>query len=172
MATSNFHLRQEWIWDWDGSSEVFSTRKEITGIWMARTNAPAVRLALEIRRHHTRRSPVPDRRPQTMVVNRPRSRLTVNINSTTGGKHINKPGQVSAHYSGRAVDINYVNAQHVSALNAASKILQDAMAAQRNNLENFGPHAQTKALKIGGARRQINSVREEHQNHDHFSSWR
>jgi hypothetical protein len=63
---------------------------------------------------------------------------TMNINSTTGGRHVQKPGQISRHYKAQAVDINSVDGAKVSPSHPA-RALQDAYLAQPNIHEDFGP---------------------------------
>ncbi len=67
---------------------------------------------------------------------------TVNINSTTGGKH----GKHSRHPGGKAVDIDTVNGKPANANNPGVKKLQDAASNQQNIRENFGPASNTKTV--------------------------
>lgn len=93
---------------------------------------------------------------------------SININSTTGGKH----AQNSAHYDARAMDINRVNGHPVVSRAAAadSRSLQDAMLLQPNLRENYGP---AYAVKMPGqVPIRSRSVIDTHKNHLHFSSRR
>jgi len=92
---------------------------------------------------------------------------SVNINSTTGGKH----GAHSAHSQGRAVDINRVNGQKVNPSNAAAARIQEAARQGGNVRENFGPTIMEKTTVPGGAPAPFGSQKliDDHQNHIHLS---
>lgn len=60
---------------------------------------------------------------------------SVNINSTSGGEH----STTSAHYLGRAVDINKVDGKSVDTNNNGASKLQEAARSNTNIRENFGP---------------------------------
>jgi len=93
---------------------------------------------------------------------------SVNINSTTGGKHAAN----SRHYTGQAVDINRVNGLPVrgnAESVAASTALQNAFRRQPNVREDFGPSFQEKTISPFGPAAQWPSVRGGHQNHVHVS---
>lgn len=63
------------------------------------------------------------------------SGVNININSTTGGIH----SQNSNHFREKAVDINKVNGNPVSPGNDDAKRFQEALKANENIRENFGP---------------------------------
>ncbi len=92
---------------------------------------------------------------------------SVNINSTTGGTH----GARSAHYSGRAVDINRVNGQRVNPTNAAAAGIQQAARQGGSVRENFGPTIMEKTTTPGGSPGAVTnqSLIDAHQNHVHLS---
>jgi hypothetical protein len=92
---------------------------------------------------------------------------SVNINSTTGGKH----APTSNHPRGRAVDINRVNGQRVDnpANRTAVNAVQNAFRNEPNIRENFGPVFTEKTLTPGAAPVPWPRVREDHQNHIHES---
>ena len=95
---------------------------------------------------------------------------SVNINSTTGGKH----AETSNHAKGRAVDIDAVNGTSVRSQGAspAVKSLQSAFAASSDVRENFGPARMEKTSIPGGAAQPFGSsqLTEDHQGHIHQSS--
>ncbi len=72
---------------------------------------------------------------------------TININSTTGGKHFPK----SRHPSRMACDINVVERYSVSDPKARPLVeaLQEAFNRQANIRENFGPVTNTKTESDG-----------------------
>lgn len=92
---------------------------------------------------------------------------SVNINSTTGGVH----GARSAHYSGRAVDINRVDGQRVSQNNASATRIQEAARQGGNVRENFGPTIMEKTKYPGGSPSAVmnQALIDAHQNHVHLS---
>ncbi len=69
---------------------------------------------------------------------------TVNINSTTGGKH----GKNSNHPGGSAVDIDTVNGKPATANNPGAKAIQDKASGVR---ENFGPFKVEKTINTYNA---------------------
>ena len=95
---------------------------------------------------------------------------SVNINSTTGGKH----AATSNHAKGRAVDINTVNGTSVRSQGAspAVKSLQGAFADSPDVRENFGPAGMEKTSTPGSAAQPIGNSKltEDHQGHIHESS--
>jgi RHS repeat-associated protein len=92
---------------------------------------------------------------------------SVNINSTTGGKH----GVHSNHARGRAVDINRVNGQRVNSSNAAAAQVQIAARNGGEVRENFGPTIMEKTSVPGGSPHHVDnaSLAKDHQNHIHLS---
>lgn len=95
---------------------------------------------------------------------------SVNINSTTGGKH----APTSNHAKGRAVDIDAVNGTSVRSQGAspAVKSLQSAFAASPDVRENFGPAGMEKTSTPGGAAQPFGNSKltEDHEGHVHESS--
>jgi hypothetical protein len=89
--------------------------------------------------------------------------LSININSTTGGKHDPK----SRHYSGRAVDINMVNGIPVSPSNPYVRTLQEAFERHPNIRENFGPGRCVK--KVDGRVLPMPKATLKHRTHIHVS---
>ncbi len=93
---------------------------------------------------------------------------SVNINSTTGGDH----SKTSAHYSGRAVDINKVDGKPVGANNTGAGRVQAAAQSDKNIRENFGPNIMEKR---SGADRAPATVTDQklidaHETHIHLST--
>jgi len=68
------------------------------------------------------------------------SRLSININSTTGGEH----SPTSRHPLGMAVDISIVGGLRVGSDNYAVWLFQEALNREPNIRENFGPFIKTK----------------------------
>jgi RHS repeat-associated protein len=95
---------------------------------------------------------------------------SVNINSTTGGKH----GEHSNHAKARAVDIDTVNGTSVRSQGAspAVKSLQSAFAESPDVRENFGPSRMEKTSTPGGPAQPFgnSSLAEDHEGHIHESS--
>ena len=95
---------------------------------------------------------------------------SVNINSTTGGKH----AETSNHAKGRAVDIDTVNGTSVRSQGAspAVKSLQSAFAASPDVRENFGPSRMEKTSTPGGTAQPFGNsqLTEDHEGHIHESS--
>jgi RHS repeat-associated protein len=95
---------------------------------------------------------------------------SVNINSTTGGKH----APTSNHPKGRAVDINKVNGTSVRSQGAspAVKSLQGAFAESPDIRENFGPAMMEKTSTPGSAAQPFGNSKltEDHEGHIHESS--
>ena len=95
---------------------------------------------------------------------------SVNINSTTGGKH----APASNHAKGRAVDIDTVNGTSVRSQGAspAVKSLQAAFAGSTDVRENFGPARMEKTSTPGGAAQPFGNSKltEDHEGHVHESS--
>jgi len=95
---------------------------------------------------------------------------SVNINSTTGGKH----AATSNHAKGRAVDIDIVNGTSVRSQGAspAVKSLQSAFAASPDVRENFGPARMEKTSTPGGGAQPFGNSKltEDHEGHVHESS--
>lgn len=92
---------------------------------------------------------------------------SVNINSTTGGKH----AATSNHYRGKAVDINRVNGLRVDnpANRSAVTDVQNSFKSESNIRENFGPAFQEKTLVPGATPVPWTQVGEDHQSHIHES---
>ena len=63
---------------------------------------------------------------------------SVNINSSTGGRHVQDPHHRSLHYDAQAVDMNRVNGERVSRANPGLN-LQNAFLTQPNIAEDYGP---------------------------------
>jgi RHS repeat-associated protein len=93
--------------------------------------------------------------------------LSININSTTGGKHETS----SAHPRGLAVDINKVSGQPLSVCNPTADLLQRAFNRHSNIRENFGPAFQTKTLE-DGSRIDKPTMARSHRSHIHVSGQR
>jgi RHS repeat-associated protein len=91
---------------------------------------------------------------------------SVNINSTTGGKH----SKNSRHSKGQAVDINTVNGISVKEKKneKAVKDLQTSFNEEKNIRENFGPLINTKT-SASGTRTDKPGMANSHQNHVHVS---
>lgn len=90
----------------------------------------------------------------------------ININSSTGGIH----AAGSAHFVGRAVDVNSINGVAVSNSSNFGNVqaLQSALAVQPNIRENFGPAMVTKTFSDGSTN-QVPSQALAHRNHIHAS---
>lgn len=92
---------------------------------------------------------------------------SVNINSTTGGRH----APTSNHSRARAVNINQINGQRVD--NFANRTaVSDVQRAFRNEpgiRENFGPAFAEKTSAPGAAPVPWPRVIEDHQSHIHVS---
>jgi hypothetical protein len=69
----------------------------------------------------------------------------INISATTNGTH----AATSAHYNGRAVDINYVEGEHVGPGNVEAGELQRTFQATGGIRENFGPALNVKTFPDG-----------------------
>jgi len=96
--------------------------------------------------------------------------LSININSTTGGKHEEK----SRHPLGMAVDINKICGIPANEFNWYAQALQDAFNRQNNIRENFGPTLNTKTF-IDGTRAVWSNrpgIFAKHQTHIHVSGQR
>jgi len=98
--------------------------------------------------------------------------LSININSTTGGKGVHEP--LSRHFRGMSVDIDKICGVPVSQFNEYGQALQDAFNRQNNIRENFGPSLNTKTLRDGT---QLNwgnkpKIVENHRTHIHVSGQR
>ena len=95
---------------------------------------------------------------------------SVNINSTTGGKH----APTSNHPKGRAVDINKVNGTSVRSQGAspAVKSLQGAFAESPNIRESSEPAMMEKTSTPGSAAQPFGNSKltEDHEGHIHESS--
>lgn len=91
---------------------------------------------------------------------------SININSTTGGKH----SKYSRHYSGQAADINEINDLPVDDEKnvEAAKGLQKAFNEQPNIRENYGPALCTKTDQYGNRTKKPNQQKS-HKDHIHVS---
>lgn len=90
--------------------------------------------------------------------------LSININSTTGGKHSSPK---SLHYQGRAVDIDTIDGVSVRNCKNSKKIqqLQEALKKQKNIYEDFGPYMVIK--KKNDKFVAVPKVAKAHKNHIH-----
>jgi RHS repeat-associated protein len=93
--------------------------------------------------------------------------LSININSTTGGKH----SPSSRHPLGMAVDINRIGGKPVSQVLDDTTRLQEAFNEHSHIRENFGPALNTKTLG-DGTRVEKPGVKSAHKNHIHVSGQR
>lgn len=92
---------------------------------------------------------------------------SANINSSTGGVH----SSTSLHSSGRAIDINQVDGQHVSPSNSSAAAVQNTAANTSNIRENFGPFRMERTAIPGGSPSPVTkpSLVAAHQGHIHLS---
>jgi len=92
---------------------------------------------------------------------------SVNINSTTGGKH----GANSSHPKGKAVDINRVDGKRVNSSNSGAARIQTAARDGGSVRENFGPTIMEKTIVPGGSASPATnqSLIDDHQDHLHLS---
>ena len=92
---------------------------------------------------------------------------SVNINSTTGGKH----GPNSNHAKGRAVDINRVDGKRVNATNAGATKIQTTARQSGDIREKFGPTIMEKTIVPGGAASRVTNqaLTDDHADHIHLS---
>jgi hypothetical protein len=92
---------------------------------------------------------------------------SVNINSSVRPL---KPGSLSNHPPGNAVDINNIDGFRVIKRPDLATRLQDVFARQPQIHENFGPGYQVNTVVPGQPPLPWPKVKEGHQNHDHFSA--
>lgn len=94
--------------------------------------------------------------------------LSININSTTGGKHT----RTSFHYFGMAVDINLINGKRIDDPTNASNVrrVQQLLSQEQDIGECFGPFINIR--KKGSKVTQKPQMKAKHFNHLHISSQR
>ncbi len=94
------------------------------------------------------------------------TQLTININSTTGGRHSTR----SFHYHGMAVDINMISGLQINDKNNAADVrrFQRTIAANPNIAECFGPFINIR--KHGTKVTLKPNLRISHLDHIHVSS--
>lgn len=92
--------------------------------------------------------------------------VTININSTTGGRH----SPTSFHKFGRAVDINRLNNKRIDDPDNLTDVLNFQQIIARHPLvaECFGPYINVR--KYGAEKRQNSAMKNKHLNHLHISS--
>lgn len=90
---------------------------------------------------------------------------SVNINSTTGGKH----STGSLHYKDRAVDMNRIDGRRVDdpAIRSDTLRLQNTFGKQGNIGENFGPNYLERVYGDRLVRIQNRKLADDHQDHVH-----
>ncbi len=95
---------------------------------------------------------------------------SININSTTGGKH----SKDSRHYTRQACDINQINGSPVNENNPAVTEFQNWLEVQKNIRENYGPSFNNKTLGNGFVKDQssVRKIVNGHKNHIHASGQR
>lgn len=92
--------------------------------------------------------------------------FTININSSTGGKHSTR----SFHYHGMAIDINLLGGKRIDDKSNSANVqkFQNIIAANPNTAECFGPFINIR--KRGSKVEQKPQVLKAHLNHLHISS--
>jgi hypothetical protein len=92
--------------------------------------------------------------------------VTININSTTGGRH----STTSFHKFARAVDINRLNNKRIDDPDNLADVLnfQQVIARHPMVAECFGPYINIR--KYGAEKRQKPGMKNKHLNHLHISS--